>query len=48
LLGLAVKDTATKKEWVFLPDRWLALDEADHKTYGEFKPLTSTYPAGVV
>ncbi|WP_438316425.1 PLAT/LH2 domain-containing protein [Candidatus Caldatribacterium sp. SIUC1] len=48
VVGLAVKDTATKREWVFLIDRWLALDEADHKTYGEFKPLTSTYPAGVV
>jgi len=39
---------STGKEWFFLPDRWLALDEADRKTYGEFKPLTSTYSAGVV
>lgn len=48
VVGLTVKETTTGKEWVFLPDRWLALDEADHKTYGEFKPLASVYPAGVV
>jgi len=48
VVGLKVKDTSSGKEWVFLPDRWLALDEADHKTYGEFQPLSSVYPAGIV
>ncbi|MGQ9623161.1 MAG: PLAT/LH2 domain-containing protein [Candidatus Caldatribacteriaceae bacterium] len=45
--GLRVKELSSGKEWFFLPNRWLALDEADHKTYGEFTPVTNLYPAGI-
>lgn len=45
--GIRIKDVYSGKEWFFLPNRWLALDEADHKTHGEFTPCTNTYPAGI-
>ncbi|WP_369018232.1 PLAT/LH2 domain-containing protein [Thermatribacter velox] len=46
--GLKVQDTRSQKEWVFVPNRWLALDEEDHKTYAEFTPVASPYPAGII
>lgn len=47
VLGLKVKDTRSGTEWVFLPNRWLALDTGDRKTYGKFTPVTDLYPAGI-
>ncbi|MEN3185697.1 MAG: hypothetical protein ABDK92_03550 [Atribacterota bacterium] len=47
-MGLKVKDTCSGKEWVFQPNRWLALGEGDRKTYGEFTPLEEVYPAGIL
>ncbi|NSW75892.1 MAG: hypothetical protein HPY68_03800 [Candidatus Atribacteria bacterium] len=47
VVGLTVRDTRRGKEWVFLPNRWLALDTGDRKTYGKFTPVTNLYPAGI-
>ncbi|MGC8779072.1 MAG: PLAT/LH2 domain-containing protein, partial [Candidatus Caldatribacteriaceae bacterium] len=46
--GLKVEDTRSGKEWVFVPNRWLALDEENHKTYAEFTPVANLYPAGIL
>lgn len=46
--GVKVTNNATKDEWVFVPDQWLADDEGpDHRTWGRFEPV-DPYPAGVL
>lgn len=46
--GVKVTNLTTKKEWLFVPDRWLADNkEPDHKTYGQFKPEPA-YPHGII
>jgi hypothetical protein len=45
--GVKVTNLTTKKEWLFVPDQWLADNKPpDRKTYGEFKPEPA-YPGGI-
>ncbi len=46
--GVKVANAKTKKEWLFVPDQWLADDEGpDHRTWGKFTPV-EPYPAGIL
>ncbi len=46
--GVKITDSTTKKEWVFVPEQWLADDEGpDRRTWGKFSPVPP-YPAGVL
>jgi len=46
--GVKITNSATKEEWVFVPDQWLADDEGpDNRTWGKFTPV-EPYPAGIL